>query len=343
MVEWMAFSVDDYVSNTMHLSTRQHGGYILLICAAWKAKGRLPGNDAALMTITRLAAPEWKVDGPVLKEFLTWRGDHWVQERVEYEWQDAQSMIDAKSKAGRIGARKRWQGRNGAIANGSGDGNDIADASHTHRQTDAPLPLPLQEPIHESKKSAAASSSVPRAKPKRQRSSKAVARAAPPPELPPTPPPAEPDQTPPAVEAVDLSEERKAFNAWNQCAHAQGWPQAQFLNSTVRYQLQACLALVDGMPGWMSALMEASGAEFFREADGKPKGWFRLDWLLKQDNFRKLMEGAYAKRFPTAVNPPVSFLDTARNLAEAANRDPQFAREAGASDYAAELRREGGG
>lgn len=146
---------------------------------------------------------------------------------------------------------------------------------------------------------------------------------------------------PAAPVVADTSAAARAFAAYNQCAQAQGWRPAQFLNSTVRVQLDACLDLVDGMPGWMDALIAASGAKFFRLPDGKPQPWFCLDWLLKQDNFRKLMEGAYAERFPTAVNPPVSFLDTVQNLADLT--DHANAREAGASDYAAELRRESGG
>jgi uncharacterized protein YdaU (DUF1376 family) len=134
MPDWMAFNVDDYVSNTLHLTARQHGAYILLICAAWKAKGSLPGNDPALMAIAKLNAKDWRVDGDVLKSFLTRRGDTWVHERVEFEWRDAQAIIDAKSKAGKEGARRRWHGR--------GDGSAMSEPSQPHRQNDAPKPLP---------------------------------------------------------------------------------------------------------------------------------------------------------------------------------------------------------
>lgn len=137
MADWMAFNVADYVANTLHLTTRQHGAYILLICAAWNGKGALPGTDEGLRAIAKLSPREWKDDGPALKAFLTRRGEAWIHERVEFEWNDAQSLIAAKSKAGREGARRRWQGR--------GNGKAMAVPSQTQRQNDAPIPLP--EPV----------------------------------------------------------------------------------------------------------------------------------------------------------------------------------------------------
>lgn len=149
MPEWMAFNVDDYVSNTLHLTTRQHGAYILLICAAWKCKGMLPGTDAGLMAIAKLSPKEWAADGDVLKAFLTRRGDTWAHERVEFEWKDSEAIIAAKRRAGKEGAKRRWHGR--------GNGTPMADASQEHCQTDAPEPLPLPNPSHGNTTTVAAS------------------------------------------------------------------------------------------------------------------------------------------------------------------------------------------
>lgn len=139
MPDWMAFNPADYTSNTLHLTTRQHGGYILLICAAWAARGYLPGTDVALMAITKLSKREWAEDGPVLKTFLTATEDGWMHERVAFEWQDAQALIEAKSKAGKKGARNRWKGR--------ASGNAMALPSSSQKQTDShqQLPLPSSE------------------------------------------------------------------------------------------------------------------------------------------------------------------------------------------------------
>ena len=137
---WMAFYVGDYVANTLHLTTRQHGAYILLICAAWKARGVLPGTDTALASIAKLSPREWRQDGDTLKAFLTRRGEEWIHERVMYEWNEARVLTNAKSDAGKLGAKRRWQGRGGA------NGSAMAEPSVRHRQNDAPSPSPSPSP-----------------------------------------------------------------------------------------------------------------------------------------------------------------------------------------------------
>lgn len=138
MADWMAFNVADYTANTLHLTTRQHGAYILLICAAWAGKGALPGNDAGLMAVAKLSPKEWATDGDVIKAFLTRRDEAWVHERVEYEWLDSQALIKAKSAAGKEGARRRWAGRS--------NGKPMAVPSDSQGQTDTPKPLPNHLP-----------------------------------------------------------------------------------------------------------------------------------------------------------------------------------------------------
>ena len=151
MADWMAFHVADYTANTLHLTTRQHGAYILLICAAWTGKGTLPGADASLMAITKLSPREWQTDGSVIKAFLTRSDDVWVHERVEFEWNEAQAIIAAKSKAGKEGARRRWHGR--------ANGKAMAVPSDSHRQTDAPIPVP--KPIPDDERSSVAKATAP--------------------------------------------------------------------------------------------------------------------------------------------------------------------------------------
>jgi uncharacterized protein YdaU (DUF1376 family) len=138
-VDWFPLEPGRYLKNTLHLTTRQHGGYWLLIMAALENEGRLPGADAALASVAKLDAKGWKEDGDTLKAFLTREGDHWVHEYAAHLCADVRSRIDAKSKAGKVGAAKRWQGR--------ANGKPMADASDSQWQNDAQQQEHLQEPV----------------------------------------------------------------------------------------------------------------------------------------------------------------------------------------------------
>lgn len=95
------------------------------------------------------------------------------------------------------------------------------------------------------------------------------------------------------VEAESDAQARdaSALAAWQASAGQHGWPEVQFLNSTRRYQLRARLGECGGLEGWNAALTAAAAAEFL-----KNQRWFDFDWMLKPENFTRLMEGRYAER-----------------------------------------------
>lgn len=105
---WMPLYVTDYLGDTMHLNAEQHGAYLLLLMAAWRADGRLPNDTGTLQQITRMTAQQWSRAEPILQRFFIVTEDFWIQNRVRTELEKAKEYVEKKSKAGLASANKRW-------------------------------------------------------------------------------------------------------------------------------------------------------------------------------------------------------------------------------------------
>lgn len=105
---WMPFYIGDYLADTGHLARDEHGGYVLLLFAAWTRGGKLPGDDAQLARLAKATPAEWKRLRPVLAPFFAVSADAWVQARLLREFESSterKAKAEAKAKAA---ADKRW-------------------------------------------------------------------------------------------------------------------------------------------------------------------------------------------------------------------------------------------
>ena len=64
---WMPLYVGDYLGDTGHLTTAQHGAYLLLMMHYWR-KGELPDDDRQLSKITKLPLRTWARLSPGVAE-----------------------------------------------------------------------------------------------------------------------------------------------------------------------------------------------------------------------------------------------------------------------------------
>lgn len=95
-----------------------------------------------------------------------------------------------------------------------------------------------------------------------------------------------------------------AVSRYNDAAEAAGWPKIQKLSPSRSRQLKARLIECGGPEGWEVALRKAFDSDFCRGRTAKPWMGFGFDWLIKPQNFTKLMEGNYDQRAHNLAKSP---------------------------------------
>lgn len=116
---WMPLYIADYLQDTGHLSTVEHGAYLLLIMHYWANRG-LPKEDARLARLVRMSEREWaKIRGTISEFFDV----DWQHGRIDAELAIADEKRDARAKAGQMGGfaasksrRKQQQNDSNAAA-----------------------------------------------------------------------------------------------------------------------------------------------------------------------------------------------------------------------------------
>lgn len=94
----MPLNVEDYMSDTLHLSAAEHGAYLLLIMRYWK-DGSLPNDDRMVQRYSRLTPEQWEESRDVISAFFD---EGWVHPRIDAELAKAADIIE-KRRAAAIG------------------------------------------------------------------------------------------------------------------------------------------------------------------------------------------------------------------------------------------------
>lgn len=104
---YMPLYIADYMADTAHLSTLEHGAYLLLIMAYWKTGKALPASDFRLANICHLSIDEWKGIRATIAEFFLVSTDFWTHKRIEKEL-DHFRVVSEQAKKNRLaGIEKR--------------------------------------------------------------------------------------------------------------------------------------------------------------------------------------------------------------------------------------------
>jgi len=141
----MPMYIGDYLRDTRHLSTLEHGAYFLLIMDAWTHGGLLPGDEKRLARIAGMSPKEWAASRDALLDFFDLTPDGYRHGRVDEELAKTNALNAQRSEAGKASAAKRW---------GTGNETDnetvtgvITDPSISFERNDAPSPSPSQDDI----------------------------------------------------------------------------------------------------------------------------------------------------------------------------------------------------
>lgn len=146
MAEFPALQLwtDAYLGDTTHLTTIEHGAYLLLLMTAWRTKEtRLPDDDKLLARYVRCSAGQWKRLRPVLQPFFRVENGFWVQGRLTDEAVAVKQRKEKAATAGRASALKR-KGRHatgvGSELQPNGNGASTRDQHyHSHSQEEDPV------------------------------------------------------------------------------------------------------------------------------------------------------------------------------------------------------------
>lgn len=127
---------DAYLGDTRHLTTLQHGAYLLLLMTAWRTKEcALPDDDNLLARYAGLEIRNWLKIKEVVMEFWMLEDGMWRQGRLTDERESAVVRKHQASNAGKASALKR-QGRHSTdVQQSVNSTSTLPNHNHNHNHT----------------------------------------------------------------------------------------------------------------------------------------------------------------------------------------------------------------
>ena len=148
-IPYMPLYVADYMADAGHLSTTEHGAYLLLIMNYWQRGSafRAPDQRALnvrLANVVRMSSSEWVRSGPVLAEFFQISledGVTWSHKRIESELSKFRAKSLQAKEAGLASAQRRLNGRSTGVQRAVNHTDTDTDTDKNKQKPSAPIPV----------------------------------------------------------------------------------------------------------------------------------------------------------------------------------------------------------
>jgi uncharacterized protein YdaU (DUF1376 family) len=151
----MPLWTDAYLGDTTHLSTFEHGAYLLLLIVSWRSPGCcLPDDDRLLGRYARVTTDKWRKIRPILEPFFKVENGIWRQARLQDEFQHLQSQKVNASKAGQASAKAKSLKRQNR-------GSTPVRSALQRNANGTPTPIPTPNTLDKSNAASAASNDDP--------------------------------------------------------------------------------------------------------------------------------------------------------------------------------------
>lgn len=124
---YMQLYVADYLADTAHLTTEEHGAYLLLLFSYWQT-GK-PLRENRLASVARMSNERWANAEQVLSDFFDVQNGLWTHFRVEADLEKVCSKSKTNSEAGKASARAR------ALAKQQAEESKLTSVATTVEQT----------------------------------------------------------------------------------------------------------------------------------------------------------------------------------------------------------------
>ncbi len=130
---YMPLYVADYLADAAHLSTIEHGAYLLLIMNYWQRGEPLPNDDTRLARIAGLNTRDWKRHRDAIAEFFTVQETHWRHGRIDSELSRVAAKSLKSKKAAQASVQRRFNGRSADV-----EPTDTDTDTDTEKKMEAP-------------------------------------------------------------------------------------------------------------------------------------------------------------------------------------------------------------